>query len=346
MEQMYMKRCLELAQKGQFHTSPNPMVGCVIVYNDRIIGEGYHRRAGGPHAEAEAIAQVKDPALLKDSTLYVSLEPCSHYGKTPPCADLIIQHEIPRVIIAAADPHKKVAGKGMERMRKAGISVDLGLLEKESRILNRRFNCFHQRGRPYIILKWAQSPEGFMDIKRSEGKRGQFAITSPEMRQWSHRWRAEEDAILVGYNTALNDNPSLNTRVVEGPSPIKLLWDQHGALPDNLQLFKGKPVIRFSQKPPPHLHPNEHWVSQGRDPVQATLDWAREAHCLSILVEGGRATLDTFLKKGVYDEIRVLTGTKGIADGLPAPAIPPGHVQHEHVDWQNGECIDLYRYMP
>ena len=228
----YMDRCLSLACLGAGDVAPNPMVGCVIVYEDKIIGEGFHQQFGAPHAEVNAIRAVKDKNLLKDSTLYVSLEPCAHFGKTPPCSDLIIEHQIPHVVVGCVDPFAEVAGKGIEKMKKAGIKVDVGLLEAECLWLNRRFFTFHQKKRPYLILKWAQTMDGFLDIDRSKPSFGQPTWISNELsRRQVHRQRTEEAAILVGTNTAFKDNPSLTVREWDGQQPVRLVIDRKNRLP-------------------------------------------------------------------------------------------------------------------
>ncbi|MEX0291327.1 MAG: bifunctional diaminohydroxyphosphoribosylaminopyrimidine deaminase/5-amino-6-(5-phosphoribosylamino)uracil reductase RibD, partial [Flavobacteriaceae bacterium] len=226
-DERYMKRCLFLAKKALGHAAPNPMVGCVIVHKETIIGEGYTSAYGRAHAEVNAIRSVHDPSLLPEATLYVTLEPCSHHGKTPPCADLILSHKIPEVVIGLKDPHVKVAGQGIEKLKKAGCEVRLGILENECKKHHRRFLTFHLKKRPYIILKWAQSLDGFMapeDSKRSEDPQP-YWLTNTYSRQLVHKWRSEEQAILVGTNTVIQDNPHLGTRYWNGRSPIRIFSD-------------------------------------------------------------------------------------------------------------------------
>ena len=233
-----MKRCLELAQKGAGNVSPNPMVGCVIVYSDTIIGEGYHEKYGEAHAEVNAINAVENTDLLQKSTLYVSLEPCAHYGLTPPCSDLIIEKKIPNVVIGTIDSFAKVAGKGIEKMKKAGIDVQVGILEKECRAINKRFFTFYEKKRPYIFLKWAETTDGFIDFDRSKTEYGEPSwITGEKALVRVHQMRATEDAILVGTNTALKDNPSLTVRNCEGKNPVRLVIDNKLRLPKDLKLF-------------------------------------------------------------------------------------------------------------
>ncbi len=235
-----MKRCLELAQLGAGSVSPNPLVGCVIVHNNAIIGEGYHKKYGEPHAEVNAINAVKNTVMLAESTLYVSLEPCAHFGLTPPCSDLIIEMKIPHVIIGTIDPHAKVAGKGIEKMKKAGIEVQPGVMEKECREINKRFFTFHEKKRPFVILKWAETRDQFIDSLRSENDFGQPNwITGENSLLRVHQMRAVEDAILVGTNTALKDNPTLTVRHCEGRNPIRVVIDNQLRLPKTLHVFDG-----------------------------------------------------------------------------------------------------------
>jgi len=235
--EFYMARCLQLAKNGFGKVAPNPMVGSVIVCDGKIIGEGYHQKCGEAHAEVNAIASVIDQSLLKHSTLYVNLEPCSHHGKTPPCSDLMIEKGIPHVVVGSTDPHALVNGTGLDRLRKAGIKVQTGVLEKECDILNKRFFTFHKKQRPYIILKWAQSADGFIDKERKEGEQGVNWITAPSTKKITHLWRSQEAAILVGTNTALIDNPELSTRAVTGKNPIRVLIDRELKVPNDNLIF-------------------------------------------------------------------------------------------------------------
>ena len=279
-----MRRCLELAKLGMGYTAPNPMVGAVIVHEGKIIGEGYHHRYGEAHAEVNAIRSVKNVELLKSSTIYVSLEPCSHYGKTPPCADKIIEMGIPRVVVGSTDPHDKVNGKGIEKLRNAGIEVVTGVLEGECDFLNRRFFTYHRQGRPYIILKWAQTDDGFMDIDRDQNPDGKYWITRPETGVLVHKWRSEEQAILIGYNTYRNDQPQLTTRHYPGNSPKRYIMAQQ---PDSLS-----PIEGFTFLP---------------DDLPIAMKRLYDERILSVIVEGGRKTLDQFIGAGLWDEARILT---------------------------------------
>ena len=249
-DEFYMKRCLNLAQLGLGNTSPNPMVGSIIVDdNNLIIGEGYHQKIGHNHAEVNAISAVINKNDLRTSTLYVSLEPCSHTGKTPPCVDLIIKHKIPKVIIGCIDAYNKVNGNGIRALKKAGVIVEVGVLENECLELNKRFNTFHNKKRPYIILKWAQTKDLFIDIKRNENSKGINWITQPETKSITHKWRSEEDAILVGKNTVLTDNPSLTTRAYSGKNPHRYIIDSFLKIDHSFNLFKDEfPLTIFNSQ--------------------------------------------------------------------------------------------------
>ena len=236
-EEFFMQRCIDLAQKGKGRVAPNPVVGSVIVYNGKVIGEGYHERFGSHHAEVNAINNVKDKSLLSKCTLYVSLEPCSHFGKTPPCSDLIIKHKIPEVVIGCIDTYSEVSGTGIEKMRNAGIDVEIGIMGKRSRELNKRFFTFHEKKRPYIILKWAKSKDGFIAPK---DQKEPFWMTSKESKKLVHKWRSEEDAILIGRITAEKDNPSLTVREIKGDNPIRIVIDKDLKLSENLNLFNSE----------------------------------------------------------------------------------------------------------
>ena len=296
-DEQYMQRCLELAKLGLGNVQPNPMVGAVIVHNGRIIGEGYHQQYGGVHAEINAINSVNDKELLKESTIYVNLEPCSHYGKTPPCADKLIEMQFPRVVIGATDPHDKVNGKGIEKLRGAGIEVETHILESECVALNKRFFTFHQKQRPYIILKWAQTADGFMDIDRSSQHPDTYWITNSEMRVLVHKWRSEEPAILVGYNTYKNDQPQLTTRCYPGKNPARYIAARN---PQEIDI-EGFTIVP--------------------DNVPDILRKLYEDRMQSVIVEGGRKTIDMFIESGLWDEARVLTGNVKWGKGVPAPNV-------------------------
>lgn len=294
--ELWMKRCIELAKMGLGKVQPNPMVGAVIVYHNQIIGEGFHQRYGEAHAEINAINSVKDPSLLKKSTIYVSLEPCSHFGKTPPCADKLIELGFPKVVVGCSDPHDKVNGKGISKLQNAGIEVVTNVLHDECQELNKRFFTFHQQKRPYIILKWAQTADGFMDIDRTEPAQN-YWITNDELRIIVHKWRSEEDAILVGYNTFLNDHPQLTNRLYPGKSPQRYIMANHFS---DIQVPDFKVI--------------------SSDISTAMLSLYND-NMQSVIVEGGRKTLDLFLRNNCWDEARILIGNQTWGKGLPAPII-------------------------
>ena len=321
-DQQFMQRALELAVCGNMYVAPNPMVGCVIVNDGKIIGEGYHHCYGQAHAEVNAIAQVKDENLLKTSTLYVTLEPCSHFGKTPPCADLIIKKQIPKVVVAVLDSNPKVAGNGIKKLREAGIEVEVGLMEQEARHLNKRFFTYHQQHRPYIILKWAQTQDGYMDCnQRGATHRHEYWITNDELRYKVHQWRAEEQAIFCGANTLLNDNPQLNVRMVEGKNPIRMTYLNDSISDDKHFLDGSQPSWIFTSKNIPH-HKNVEYFSVSEEHwVQDMLKVLYERKIQSIIIEGGQQTLNYFIRLGLWDEARVLVGNKIFGDGLQAPIL-------------------------
>lgn len=315
-----MDRAIELAKRGVGEVAPNPMVGCVIVYGDRIIGEGYHRKFGGPHAEVEALASVakEDQPLLPNATMYVTLEPCAHQGKTPPCAHRIVAEKIGRVVIASADPNPQVGGKGISILEDANISVHVGTCEAAAKALNRPFFIQHIQQRPYVTLKWAQSKDGFIS-KRGE----QTALTGAMANQLTHQWRTRHMAILVGQQTALVDNPRLTARLWPGQSPLRIVWDPDGMLPDDRHLFDGAAPTWVLSHDAATSHPNsithvlpiENWA--------AYLQQLLLTHDIqSMLVEGGAATLASFVAAGWWDEFRVWTAPVELGGGIPAPALP------------------------
>lgn len=334
-DKLYMQRCLQLARCGAGSTSPNPMVGAVIVYDDRVIGEAYHIRAGEPHAEVNAVNSVKecDLPLLERSTIYVSLEPCSHYGKTPPCCDLIIARRIARVVIATTDFNAQVNGGGIARMREAGIEVLVGLLEAESRRLNGAFFAFHQKKRPFVTLKWAQSADGFIDRQRSGGKA--LGISSGVSRVAVHKLRSMHDAILVGTRTALLDDPSLDIRHWAGRAPLRLVIDRNGVLPLGLRLFDDSlPMVVFTsvyRKELSGKNVEQVNLDFSCDVVPQILTYMHSRKLNSLLVEGGAVLSRSFMDAGLWDVVRVeVNPALSVGEGVAAPALPaPAPVREE-----------------
>lgn len=333
-DEKYMERCLELAALGLGSVAPNPMVGSVIVHEGKIIGEGYHQQCGQAHAEVNAIASVKNKELLSESTLYVTLEPCAHFGKTPPCSDLIVESQIPRVVVGTVDPFAKVAGKGIEKMQRAGINVEVGVLEERCREINRRFFTFHEKKRPYIILKWAQTADGFIDRERNTENDGPAWITNELARRQVHKQRSEESAILIGTNTALFDNPSLTVREWTGSQPLRMVLDRQGRLSADLHIFDGKsPSLIFTASEIPPL-PNVEIVhiDFNSDPLQLIMRWLYEKEIQSVIVEGGTKLLSSLIEIGLWDEAHVFSGNQFFGTGVKAPSIAGTMIASERID--------------
>ncbi len=314
----WMQRALDLAEMGRGHVSPNPMVGCVIVHNDKIIGEGYHQKYGGPHAEVNAINSVTAPNLLPESTCYVTLEPCAHFGKTPPCADLLVAKKVKRVVIASMDTNPLVGGKGVQKLKDAGVEVSTGVLEQQARNLNCRFFTMIEKKRPYILLKWAQTADGFIARNNFDSK----WISSEQSRMMVHQWRAEEDAILVGTNTALHDNPKLDVRDWHGKSPLRLVIDKNLRLPTDFNLFdRSLPTIVYNLKKAEESE-NLNWVKIGeKDFLQNMLADLHERKVQSVLVEGGSFLLNSLMALGLWDEARVFECPALFNEGIMAPSL-------------------------
>jgi len=321
-DELFMQRCLQLAQQGAGHVAPNPMVGAVLVHQGRIIGEGYHRRYGQAHAEVECVRQVAeaDRPLIPAATMYVSLEPCAHHGKTPPCADLIVAQKIPRVVIGCRDTFSEVSGKGIEKLQRAGVEVRVGMLERACRELNRRFFTLHEKQRPYIILKWAQCPAGFMATLTGEPVR----LSNPYSDRLVHRWRSEEMAILVGTRTALADNPRLTNRLWTGSSPLRLVIDRELSTPRHYHLWDGTvPTWFFTEKEAGSNGAVETIQMDFRQPLLPRLmQCLYERNISSVLVEGGAYVLQRFIEAGLWDEARVINGTSMLPEGQKAPVLP------------------------
>jgi diaminohydroxyphosphoribosylaminopyrimidine deaminase/5-amino-6-(5-phosphoribosylamino)uracil reductase len=321
-ELKYMYRCLQLAQLGVGYVAPNPMVGAVLVYNDEIIGEAYHHRYGEPHAEPNAIYSVVDKELLKQSTLYVNLEPCSYYGQTPPCADLIVKYQIPRVVIGTLDPNPKVAGRGVEILQNAGIEVIVGVLEDECRELNKRFFIFQEQKRPYILLKWAQTKDGFIDKKRKDNSESPLIISNNFTQKLTHQMRSENQSILVGINTVLLDNPSLTVRHWSGKSPIRIAIDRQGLIPSDYNLMDGSALTIIFTEIEKQNQKNVEFVKINFETniLPAILRKLYERNIHSVLVEGGAQLLNSFIQLGWWDEANVEISPQTIVDGVLAPA--------------------------
>lgn len=335
----HMHRCLQLAEMGAGIVSPNPMVGAVLVHNGRIIGEGYHQQFGGPHAEVHCLQSVRaaDRALIPASTLYVNLEPCSHHGKTPPCTQLILQHSITRVVVACRDSHNIVAGKGIAQLINAGVEVTEGVLEGEARFLNRRFLNFHTHQMPYVVLKWAQSADGYL------GKPGMRTKISNEFSdRLVHRWRSEEQSILIGRKTAAIDDPELTVRLANGKNPLRMVMDPDLKLPTTLKIFNSAaPTIIFN------LHKHEHfgnlqWVKLElkNNSLEQVLRYLHSQNILSVLVEGGEMLLNSFLDAQLWNEIRVIKSPLAMGEeGVKAPLL---HMAPADIADVAGDRIETY----
>ncbi|WP_343708083.1 bifunctional diaminohydroxyphosphoribosylaminopyrimidine deaminase/5-amino-6-(5-phosphoribosylamino)uracil reductase RibD [Flavobacterium sp.] len=325
IHEKYIKRCIELAQNGLGTTYPNPMVGSVIVYEGQIIGEGWHKKAGEPHAEVNAVNSVKDKSLLKKATIYVSLEPCSHFGKTPPCCDLIITNEIPNVVVGTVDPNEKVAGKGILKLIEAGANVTLGVLEDECNELNKRFFTFHQKKRPYVILKWAESQDGFLAPEKvSNQDRKPVWITNQYSRQLVHKWRTEEQAILVGTQTVIDDNPKLNARDWDGNNPTRVVIDRNNRIDQDSFIFDDsvKTIIFSSEKEKPSKENTQfEAIDFSINIVPQILDVLYQNQIQSVIIEGGRQTLQSFIDENLWDEARIFIGKTSFEKGTRAPNI-------------------------
>ena len=325
LDATYMKRALQLAKNGLGSSAPNPMVGAVIVYENRIIGEGYTSAYGGSHAEVNAINSVKDKGLLSKAILYVTLEPCSHHGKTPPCVDLIVKYKIPKVFICVLDPHVKVAGKGIKRLKEAGCKVTVGVLTKECEAHHKRFLTFHKKQRPYIVLKWAETRDGF--IAPEKNKRSPDAqpywISNTYSRLLVHKWRSQEQAVLVGTNTVLHDNPMLNVRRWTGKSPSRIILDKDLKIKGNYHILdKSVKTIIFTE-----VEDKSQWLNGidyevidfTKNRPQQICEVLHKHNITSILIEGGAKTLKSFIDANLWDEARVVTGKINFGDGLKAP---------------------------
>jgi diaminohydroxyphosphoribosylaminopyrimidine deaminase/5-amino-6-(5-phosphoribosylamino)uracil reductase len=340
--EFYIQRCLTLAKHGLGSTYPNPMVGCVIVHNHQIIGEGWHVKAGEAHAEVNAINAVKDKSLLKKSTLYVTLEPCSHFGKTPPCSDLIIAEGIPKIVIGTVDPFAKVAGMGIKKLLAAHRTVTVGVCEEACEAINKRFFIFHRLKRPYVILKWAETKHGF--IAPLEQKAGDiFWITNAYAQQLVHKWRSEEQAILVGTQTAFKDNPSLNVRHWHGQNPTRIVIDQSLKLPQDLALFnKSQPTIVFHDEALSKTDESNlsfKGIDFKHNSPEVILQHLHASGLQSVIIEGGAQTLQSFIDAKLWDEARVFTGQNEIEKGIQGPRLQQEPSYTEDIE---GDKLNYY----
>ncbi len=322
-EEKYMFRCLQLAAFGTGYVAPNPMVGAILVHNGEIIAEGFHRRYGESHAEPNAIHAVKDEQLLRESTLYVNLEPCSHYGKTPPCADLIVSKGIPKVVIGTLDPNPKVSGRGVEIMKNAGIDVKAGVLEAACNELNKRFFIWQKEKRPYVLIKWAQTRDGFIDYVRADVDTPPLLISNNITKQLTHKIRSENQAIMVSTNTVVLDNPSLTVRRWAGKNPVRLILDRTGRIPSNYNIFNDAvKTIIFTEKPKANTEKTEFVnITFNQDFMMNLLKQIAERNIHSVLVEGGSQLLNSFIASGLWDEANVEISNQIIAAGVPAPKL-------------------------
>lgn len=337
LQEKFMLRAIELAELGRGKVSPNPMVGCVIVHENQIIGEGYHEVYGGPHAEPNAIQNVIHPERLKEATAYVSLEPCAHWGKTPPCANLLVEKKLKKVVIGAVDSNPLVGGKGIQILRDAGIKVETGILEDQVRLQNVRFFTYIEKKRPYIILKWAQTKDGFIARENYDSK----WISNSYSRQLVHKWRSEEDAIMVGTLTAQYDNPKLNVRDWDGKNPIRIVIDRNLRLNPGLFLFdKSQATLCYNQLQA-HLEQNLEKVKlqKGFD-LETIFEDLYKRKIQSIIVEGGSQILNKLLEKELWDEARVFTGNESFIKGIPAPQLKGNLISETMIQ---GDKLSIWR---
>lgn len=316
-----MQRCIDLALMGKGKVAPNPMVGCVIVKNNQIIGESYHTHFGAAHAELSAFELVTDKTLLESSTVYVSLEPCAHFGKTPPCVDLFIKYKVKKVVIGCRDSNPLVSGKGIEKLKNAGIDVIEGVLEEDCKRLNKRFFTFHEKNRPFVILKWAQTADGYLDKLREKGEVGMNLISAPETKALVHKWRSEEQSILVGRNTIINDNPSLTVREYKGENPIRIVIDSQLQISSDVNIYSEEaPTIVFNRLKN-EVKENIEWVKISETSTSNILAELYKRNIISVFVEGGSRTLQYFIIDNVWDEARVIVSDINFGDGIKAPVI-------------------------
>ncbi len=318
-DKKWMLRCIELAKKGIEGVSPNPMVGALLVYDNKVISEGWHQKFGEKHAEVHAIENLKDKSLLNKSTLYVNLEPCNHHGKTPPCSQAIINAKIPKVVIGTQDPFSKVNGSGIDTLLKNNVSTIVGVAEDECKILNKRFFTYHIRKRPYIILKWAESRDGFIAPEKKENIEPVW-ISGMASRKKVHQWRSEEDAILVGCQTVIDDNPKLTTRLYNGKNPLRVILDPNNRIPKNAHVLNSKEeTLVFSKSENTSIDNIFYQKIPFENAIQEILKSLYEKEINSIIVEGGKKTLDYFITENIWDEIRIFKSPEQIKKGVESP---------------------------
>ena len=335
----FIHRCINLARKGALDVSPNPMVGCVIVNDGEIIGEGYHKEFGKNHAEVNAINSVKDKSALRNSILYVNLEPCCHHGKTPPCTDLIIKYNIQKVVIGCKDTFSKVSGKGIKKLKDNSVDVIYGVLEKDCVELNKRFFCYHIKKRPYIILKWAKSKDNFIAPINQEKP---FWMTSEKSKKLVHSWRAEEDAILVGRKTVVADNPSLTVRMCEGKNPIRIIIDKELSLDKKSNVFNDQAeTIVFNNIKSAIIDKTTYLKADFDNLNEDILNQLYNSNILSLIVEGGAITINSFIEKNLYDEIRVFTADKLLKNGVNSPELPDINLIETSII--NNDKLEIYK---
>jgi diaminohydroxyphosphoribosylaminopyrimidine deaminase/5-amino-6-(5-phosphoribosylamino)uracil reductase len=324
--EIFMRRCIGLAELGLGNTRPNPLVGAVVVHEGQMIGEGFHERYGGPHAEVNAVAAVSDKSLLGGASLYVNLEPCAHHGKTPPCAEMLVRLGIKRVFIGMKDPYPLVAGKGIRMLEEAGVRVSCGILEEECRELNRRFLTFHEKKRPYILLKWAQSLDGIM----GSGNRERLFLTGDTVQKLVHKWRSEEAAILVGPDTALLDNPRLTLRCWKGNQPLRVLVDRHLRVPETHALYdRSSPTVVFNMLKE-EKHKNLELIAlEDKDFLAGVMERLHAMNIQSVMVEGGAAILEELLRQNLWDEARLIQTDRPVGKGVRAPVLAAGYTGKE-----------------
>ncbi|MAX78791.1 MAG: riboflavin biosynthesis protein RibD [Crocinitomicaceae bacterium] len=337
-DEKYMARCLQLAQNGLPKAFPNPLVGAVVVYKDQIIGEGYHQEYGKAHAEVNAIAAVKDTSLLPHSTIYVNLEPCAHFGKTPPCADLIIKHKLKRVVVGVVDSFSKVCGQGIQRMREAGIEVTVGVLEHECRTINKRFFTFHEKQRPFVTLKWAQTADRFIDLPRKNTGQRPLKITNNHSSRLVHKLRSEHDAILIGTKTALMDNPKLTTRLWPGKDPIRIVIDRSLKVPQESTVFNETCYV-VTEKNDEINYAKKIQLKFDNKLIERLLKKLHELKIQTLLVEGGSLTLTDFIRNSMWDEAYVFTNNVEIHEGIKAPELSKKAIFTQHI---SNDVLNVY----